>query len=108
MRKWLFGDPQTSLEQAKETKRQEIEHELQAAMAEPAPEANQDTAQPQSTAAAGSAAAKPLLPESVYASSGEHGRVGGIVKTVGNAPVKAPQKLTKEVRRLHTSWQFSP
>ena len=33
-------------------------------------------------------------PEKLYEASGEHGRVGGIVKTVGCAPVAVPTALS--------------
>eukprot|EP01052_Picozoa_sp_SAG31_P027364 SAG31_NODE_2557_length_5492_cov_13.987762_2_plen_42_part_00 len=37
--------------------------------------------------------------ESLYEQHGEHGRVGYYVKTVGNAPVPAPQKLSADVSK---------
>jgi hypothetical protein len=40
-------------------------------------------------------------PEPLYAESGEHGRVGGIVRTVGNAPVRKPVALSEQEARQH-------
>jgi hypothetical protein len=39
---------------------------------------------------------KPVEGERFYEESGEHGRAGYYVKTVGNAPVAAPTALSAE------------